>query len=297
MRELGHAHLAPIVLAASLAFASIYVSVLKWGMFLRYFGIEIKKAELYVIYSAAGFFSNFLPTTVGGDAYRFVSLSGRLSGMKKKEVASSMILERFMGLVAIFVANLACAPLFYKEMMNNRALLIMEGAVLLLFVVVCMMVYLSKYLVAFIRSYTRNAIAGEAANLLESLHGIKNRRVLAAALGCSLIFTFLVVLARSLVFGAFGLHPSFFFLVFSTTLIQIASQVPISLNSIGVAEGVSVFLYSTIGVSAEASVAVALVARVSMVVTSSIGGLLYLLSGGTLLSLRRDRRVELEDGN
>ena len=53
-------------------------------------------------------------------------------------------------------------------------------------------------------------------------------------------------------------------------------MVPISLNSLGVTESLGTFFYSQIGVPGEVSLAIIIIGRISAIVTSSLGGILYI---------------------
>ncbi|MFA6570611.1 MAG: hypothetical protein WCT77_05180, partial [Bacteroidota bacterium] len=68
---------------------------------------------------------------------------------------------------------------------------------------------------------------------------------------------------------------NFCYILLVSTITQIIGILPISLNSIGVTEGLNVFLFALVGVPLEISFAIALIGRMSLICTSSVGGIFY----------------------
>jgi len=97
-----------VVLAGSLHLVGFSLVSLRWGMMLRAQGIPSTWAILLRVYITASFFNTFMPSTVGGDAYRVLYLRRRSGGSAMP--LTVVLLERISGLVALmliaFVASL-----------------------------------------------------------------------------------------------------------------------------------------------------------------------------------------------
>lgn len=274
IKELNNANLFLILIAAALVYPSIYISVLKWDLFLKNYDLHISKLKLYSIYSISSFFNNFLPTSIGGDTDRFLRLKNRFP-KKKKEVASSIILERFSGFFVLFIANFILVPFFIDDLINNKIFIILESALVFGFIAILAIVFFAKKINITSKHILRFKIIKKLLSLVSSLYDLKNKKTILFALGYSLIFLFIIVFARSIVFYAFGIEVPFLYIILVSVIVRVVGIIPISLNSIGITEGLSIFLYSLIGIAPEISLAVVLVGRVSLIITSSLGGIFY----------------------
>ncbi len=275
--QVAEANIFLIVIAALLAFAGIYLSVLKWSLFLKNIGLKISSLKLYSLYCISAFFNNFLPSTIGGDSYRFLYLRAKNKDSTKK-IASSIVLERATGFISLFLVNLLLVPVFFHEILNNRGLLIIEAIILGGFLALIGMWIGLQYIRLEETFLKKIPYFSKGIGFIRSLNDVGGREVLVKALLYSMVFAVLTSVARSIVFVAFGRSMSVWYVLFTSTVVQIAGILPISLNSIGVTEGLTVFMYTRVGASPELSLAVALVGRVSQLITSSIGGLFYFVN-------------------
>lgn len=278
LEKISHANLVLVVISAMIAFPGIYISILKWDLFLKNFGISLKRLKLFSLYCISSYFNNFLPSTIGGDAYRFIYLKDRYP-QQKKHIASAIILERFTGLFSLFFINFLLVPFYFDEIINNRVLSILELVTLFIFIGILFAIFIFRKIRITNHRFLSFSFTNKILSLIKSLYDLKDRKVIYNTLAYSFIFSLLVASARLILFRAFNLEVPFLYILFVSTIIQVVGIFPISLNSIGVTEGLSVFLYSIIGIPADLSLAIALVARVSLLVTSCMGGIFYFLNG------------------
>ncbi|MDD4188401.1 MAG: lysylphosphatidylglycerol synthase transmembrane domain-containing protein [Bacilli bacterium] len=264
-----------ILISAFMAYVGIYISILKWSVFLKNYGIVISKLKLYSVYLMSSFFNNFLPTTVGGDFYRIISLNKKIPG-KKKEIISSIILERGFGFLSLFLINFLLTPFYYKFLLNKSFLLI-QALILIGFTLIIILIFKYNLLIRLKNRLIKKefAILNKFHNLILSISNIKNKKTLVYGFLNSIVFCLIIAAARYILFLTFNIQVDFFYILLVSSITQIIGILPISLNSIGVTEGLSVFLFSLVGVPVEISLVVALVGRVSLIVTSSLGGLFY----------------------
>lgn len=267
-----------LVIAALLAYAGVYVSVLKWDIFLKNYKVNIRKLKLYSLYSISAFFSNFLPTSIGGDVYRVIRITKK-TNHSKVDITSSVILERGFGFLTLFLINFFLIPMFYSVIFSSKAFIIVEMVILAFFL--CIVIFLVKhnFFIALKEKFVKKDIKllNKFIDLVKSVLAVKSKKTIIYGFLYSFLFSLIVGLGRFFLLYSFGLTINFWYILLATSIIQIFGLIPVSLNSIGVTEGVSVFLFSFIGVPVEVSLAAALVARVSSLVTSSFGGLFYFL--------------------
>ena len=266
-----------------MAYLGVYISVLRWSIFLRNYDIVVGKLKLCSIYSISTFFNNFLPTTIGGDAYKIIHLGKKIKN-KKKEIVSSIILERGSGFFSLFLINFILVLFFYKLIIFDKIFIILEVFILLFFVIILLFIFQYPFLIKLKNKIIKKEILiiNKFHNLMISLVNIKNKKTIFYGFCYSMVFLLLIALAKYILFYAFGLQINFYYILLVSSIIQIVGILPISLNSIGITESLNVFLFSLINVPSEISLAVALIGRISLIITSSLGGLFYFF----------DRRIE-----
>lgn len=270
------ANLAIIILAGLLFYVGIYISALRWGLFLRFYNIKIRVSELCRIYLVGAFLNNFLPSSIGGDGYKFIFLSKKYLG-KKKEVASSIIYDRGSGLITLVLANIILFFIFYSVLIKTELLAFLFEIFLIISIII--FIIFRKNIIYFLEKLSfKMQFINKIVSFLKVVFSFNDTKVIAKTIITSVLFLFNAAVGGWLLFLAFGIKINFLYIIFVSSFSQIVSILPISINALGVLEGVSVYLYSLIGIPIEISTAVALVIRVSMMVTSSVGGL-FLFKG------------------
>jgi len=259
-----------ILISALLFFPGVFVSSLRWQAFLEHYGVFLTKWVLFRLYLIGSFFNNFLPSSIGGDGYKWLAVS-RTAGTKKGDVFSSIVLERAFGFLTLFVAGALLFPFFLPVQYVGFAKILVFVCILAAFVFLYFRLRLAVFLLAFGEQHQR--VQKYTSTLAKSIT-FDSRRVLLLAVLYSLVFVAINVVGRLLVFSAFGIELNPLFVVFAVACVQVVGLLPISINSIGVTEGAMVFVYALTGVAPEVVVAVALVSRISMVLTSAVGGVI-----------------------
>lgn len=275
--QLQRANIGLVILAALLFYVGVYVSVLRWSRFLLFYEIRLTRRALFDLYLIGAFLNNFLPSSIGGDGYKVYRLA-RQFPERKKEALSSIVYERGSGFLLLMIVNLATFLMFYKLIAAKNILIFLIEFGLLAGVAVFFI--FRKTIVALLeRLNVGSKFINKLINFLKVLFAFNDKRVFLEALLISLLFLLNAAFGAWLLFMALGASVNIFYILFASTFSQIVAILPISINALGVLEGASVFLYSMVGVPAEISLAMSLIARVSMMLTSSIGGLRLLKTG------------------
>ncbi|MFW6233370.1 MAG: lysylphosphatidylglycerol synthase transmembrane domain-containing protein [Nanoarchaeota archaeon] len=232
----------------------IYISTIKWKIGLN---AKIKIYKLFKIYWISNFFSNFLPSTIGGDSYKLITL--KKYGLK--DIFKSVILDRGSGvfslllLLSIFGINLY---FFFK---NNFFIYVslLFLLLVLLFIIIFIFAPLEKTFLSKYKIILKN-----------------NLNKLFILILLSLIFIFLGGIAFWSYFLMFDIHLNFYHLFLIYLMVQLISMLPISLNGWGLREYSFIYLVGLLGVPPEISLAIALISRFAGLIASSFGGLIYL---------------------
>ncbi len=272
-----------LIIAGLLFYSGTYFSILRWNHFLKFYKIIESKSSLFGLYLEGAFLNNFLPSSIGGDGFKLFSLSKKYPD-RKKEVLSSIVYERGSGFLLLLMINFCLFVVFIKQIAQTSLGAFIVEIVFLLSL--ALFIVLRKYLLGFLeRLNIQNKIIVKLISFTKVLFSFNDRTIFFKGLFYSLLFSFNAAVGSWLLFLSLGLNVNLVYILFVTSFSQIVSILPISINAIGILEGTSVYLYSIAGIPAEISLAVALIARISMMITSSTGGILLLKGKQSDLSI------------
>lgn len=256
------------------------LSALKWKILLASDGVRVRFLPLMASYWTGSFFNLFLPSTIGGDAYRIASI-GASSG-KTAKTAASVMTDRITGFLAIAVYGLVF-PLFVHDTIPewNWKLLLLPAAAF------CALTALSAALwnqtlirraVVLLPEKFRPKITGTLDTILESLrqHG-RRPGIVVAIVAISFLFQFAAIAAvysLGLALGlGIGLLPYCFFVPF----ISLMEMIPVSIFGIGLRDTGYVWFMLSVGRGKADAAAISIIYVVLTVIYVSAGGVLFLL--------------------
>ncbi len=270
-----------------LLLANTALSTLKWRMLLSADGIRMHFGSLLASYWIGSFFNVFLPSTIGGDAYRIADI-GRRSA-RAARTAASVMADRLSGFLALALYGLLLFPSFRRTYSADPRLLLLPTAalagLLLLGFVLWEGAWLrrgARLLPAAVRPRAERVLAA----LLAAIRVYTGRRsVLAGILALSFLFQFFAIAAVYCLGRAAGLdlplRPFGFFVPF----ISLMEMIPVSIFGIGLRDTGYVWFMLSVGRTRADAAALSVLYVAATVVYVSIGGLLYL--GRTLAGAPR----------
>lgn len=270
-------------LAFALMFLNTAVSAAKWRLFLRADGLPQTLATLWASYITASFFNLFLPSTIGGDAYRIADVGSRTG--QHSRVAASILADRITGFLALSLYG--CAAAFFARdavvewhrwfpLLSAFALAALAGLAVALCSERLLLFGLRLVPGAALRAKA-TAIAGKIVGAMRLYVG--RPRVLVPAIALSFLFQFDLILAVWAITRAIGLTipfaPFFLFLPIKTFL----EMVPVSVFGLGLRDlGYAIFM-AAMGLGGEAAACAALISAAEVLLTvvySSLGGLVFI---------------------
>ncbi|MBD3249160.1 hypothetical protein GF336_03885 [Candidatus Woesearchaeota archaeon] len=234
----------------------LLISTKKWQMSLK---IDYDYWYLFRLYWISNFFSNFLPSTIGGDSYKLLKL--KKHGLKKSFV--SIVLDRGSGMLALFFLLMVFAiPIF--TLTKNVFLFFIASTPLVLVVIISIILifipFKNKYLIKI-----KNALR-------------KNLSLFFPLFSLSVLFILLGSFSLWIYFYMFGFYLSFFNVFLIYILLRLIAMIPISLNGLGLKEGAMIYLAGFFGISPAMGLSIALVSRMVILVATAFGGLIYLFN-------------------
>lgn len=296
-----------LLLSLALSPVMIVVSCLKWKMILDAGGSRVPFTTLFRIYLIGYFFSNLLPSTVGGDVVRSYYTGKLIKDQSYSAIA--IFIERFSGIFFLFFLVIL-APLLLPSLYKSVYVFVpMAGALTLLVIIFWLakgkapFKLINKIILLLLKLISKllscagsqksekwveiiNSRHKKSMERLENLHGKlklalkaigKDNVLISQLILVTMLFYFLTMVNVSLAFLAFGVDHQFLHICALLPTISFVGQFPVTLlGNLGFLESVYVFYLMLIGISANASLAMGLLLRVKMLLMGVIGFLVYL---------------------
>lgn len=269
----------PVGLLLMLSLSMNWLSAVKWGIILRARGVDIPLLRLTSLYLAGKFFSNFLPSMIGGDVARIVLL-GRHTG-SPAQAAVSVFMERFTGLITVAALAVGASLVRPARLHQPLVAVTVAGAAFLCLVAGLFVVApeWAHRLAARVSSWSG---VGKPAALLDRLYRElsafqREYRLWGATLLCSVAFYALASLSLYTSCRAVGFGVSYLSIALLTPIIFLVTAIPVSVNNLGWWEWcVSVLLLES-GADMAQGLAAGVVMRAVSLCVSLAGGALFAL--------------------
>jgi uncharacterized protein (TIRG00374 family) len=118
MQEFTAANRLWLVLSFCLLGVVQCLGALRWYFLLRVQDIQLRYSKVLQVNLIGFFFSQFLPSNVGGDAVKIFYAMRQTPG-KKANAALSMVMDRVLGLIAILFLTLLMLPMEWERLGSN----------------------------------------------------------------------------------------------------------------------------------------------------------------------------------
>jgi uncharacterized protein (TIRG00374 family) len=275
-----HVHLTDLLVGLGLGTLGVVFSSYLWHRLVRAENIRADMAHLTRLYLIGVAFSNFLPTSMGGDALKAYYVgrdSGNMAGS-----ASAVLLSRITGFMGMMLLSIPAVVILHASF---------NGQLVQRFFLLCLL-FLASFGGAFVvgaflpkiqgrylkGKWARNKIVLKVFETGITLtQSVKKPRSLLEAIG----FGFLFWVTNSLNYYeyavALGVHTPFRFYLLAVPFIGMVGALPISISGYGVREGLVEYLYSTIHVPTSTALSVVLLMDFQRIFFSLLGGLLFLI--------------------
>lgn len=254
----------------------------RWWLLLSITGLNISPGAAVRSYLIGVFANNFLPSTIGGDATKIYYL-GRTHGYRT--ILASVVVDRMLGLgsLAIFAAAASWAlpaPSARFAALRLAVTATAGGA--------CAITALATVGTGGARRWLA-PFGPRAITLADRLQQLRLEMALLLRQPRVIVYGAAIVLAYflslSLVYVWFirlggATAPGLLAVFTAVTMTSVLSNVPISLNGLGVREQLHVWLFAPLGVPKETAVAISLL-LFSHILVTSLGGMVLWLTQPT----------------
>ncbi len=263
----------PWAWAAALALSIVAQSLcsVRWWSLAQALGIRASLPRMWRLFVEGSFFSLCLPSSIGGDVVKIFRLSPTKSG--RVLAAFSVAADRVAGLIAVLIIGLAA--------MSGRSLgvsgLATIGIGTGILLAACIAVWLGMRLLRQVHASLNPD--GRVVKVLKPLVPYQNRpRVLIAAIGQSIVIQLIGATTLLTLGWGLGLEIPVVAYFSVAPLIALATALPLSINGVGIREGLMAVLLREYGVAPEVATALSLIWFTVTVTTGLLGGLVYALA-------------------
>lgn len=272
MDALRHLSFALILYLILIGVALIYISALKWQLFLETRGDKVSALRLFNLYMLGYFVNLLIPSYVGGDAVRSW-YAGKHVGQHQAFAAT--VLERFTGFVAMLLLALVFVWRVDLVTPQIRAVVVLMAVGLAGATIVA----LHPGLLRAVERLPR--MAGPARHLHKVQEALRFAQgkplVLAEAMALSLLFHCLTLLNTVVAAYAVGWRDvpvGDLFVVLP--LILLIGALPIAPSGLGIQEGAFYYFLQGLGATPAQALGVGLVLRAKIYLLAAAGGLVWL---------------------
>ena len=234
------------------------ISAKKWQIIASFKGLSFSVDEGFFTYMTGAFINNFLPSTIGGDAYRSLWLAKRSEA--KAAAVSTVVFDRFTGLwmMAFFalVFSIFLVP-FYRK---SFPLVVTLISLTVFFVVDVIITYM--YCRPWFHRFIERLPFYRVRRILEEVIFYTKKHIwLRTSFWAGLFVVVGIGLTNFVLFHALGSDIGILRFLSVIFLVTIISNIPISINNIGIKEWAYVTFFALVGVSPETAITVALLSR------------------------------------
>jgi hypothetical protein len=243
------------------------ISARKWQIIASFKDLRFTVKEGFFAYLTGAFINNFLPSTLGGDAYRGLWLAQR-TGARAASLSTG-VFDRFIGLWTMALLALCLSPLLFPFIGTNIPLAVTLVILSAFFVLDLIVTY--AYCQPWFHRFVARIPFQKIRRLLEEVAFYTKKNIWWRTSLWSALFIFVgVAFSNFMLFHALGSDIGFIPFLSVIFLVTIISAVPLSINNIGIKEWAYVTFFALVGVSIETAVTVALLSRFIQMLISFI---------------------------
>ena len=225
---------------------------------------------LYIkLYFIGSFFNNFLPTSIGGDAYKILKLGEKIDS--KTDAFTATFLERFLGMLALLTFSLYGILSFSNVDLSTFIL----GFVFIIGGFFGFLMFYPKF--RFDHKFFNKIFS-----ILDKIHSSFMRykkfpQILLVSLISSFIVQFFSIMSQYVLFQAVGFQIPLDFAFFAFPIIFLSGYAIPSLNGLGSQDFLYQKFFNSIGVVSETILAASVLYHLARFLVSLIGGIFYII--------------------
>lgn len=262
-----------------ISFALIFISCVKWRLFIRAWGHDAPLVHLMKIYTITYFYNVFAPSFLMGDLARSYHLGKHVDNQKDAFVAT--FLERLTGLLAMVLLGTLFVAIGAHATAGLEYAILSVAFLTVLASTVCFseraFIFATGIALRLLSMLGMTKLHAKLGKLFSEISkavdiGRRNEVLFAKAMFWSVLFHFGTVVNTYTAALAVGWKdPDFGGLCITVPLVLLVSIAPLTPSGIGIQEGAFMFFLQRVGATRPESLAVGLVLRAKNLITALVG--------------------------
>lgn len=274
---MGDARPAYIAGAFVVIVVGIVVSAVRWQAYLKPLHLTLPVPTLFRLYFVGVFFNAFLPTGIGGDAYKAIRL--RRGPGTLAAAFASVFLDRYAGAVGLALIGMSAAIVRLAAGDTSRVVLLSLLLSAAMLGAAGVMVLFGERLLGGRLGRTRVGV--RVRRMLRAFEtGARDPAANARGIGAGLAFQAAVLGYHVLLAEALGFGIPVAALAALVVISSLATMIPVTINGLGFREGAYVWALGVYGIGHDAAFAFALLVLGVLLGASAVGGIVYIAAGG-----------------
>jgi uncharacterized protein (TIRG00374 family) len=265
------------LLAGYLVFSfSHLIAIFRWRFILLSLGLKISLRETAYAFFSGLFFNLFFPSLIAGDFFRGLSISYRHGEIKK--VASSVLMDRFSGAIALALVA------FFSLLIGRN--IIVEKQIFFAIFILCAIIGIIFLLIFNRRLFLLttkilkkdSSLRFKLVKFHDELAFFKNNPyVFIKAIIFSFFIQVLLPIGFFIISKAFNLETSVIYFLILVPIIAAIALIPITVAGAGTREASAVYFFSLIGISKDIGLGMSLMNLIFLLFSGIMGGVLYVV--------------------
>ena len=270
--EFNNMNLRVVSLIFSLMFLQLLIASLRWFKILNYLNITLSYKKCAAYTWAGMFFSQALPSSLGGDAYKIFQI--KTLGHSYKGAFCSVVSDRLFGLIGVITLILMFP--FAALATGHQKILGFEIKFLMYAALACMLLYF--FFVKALKNFQNSYHFSKVYQLFDRLLLFKAPlKTLCLIVTSSFLIHSITILIFLAIVHSFSVGIPFVLYIFLIPMMILVTTLPISIAGWGVREGFFVYTFGQFGVDNETSISISIIYGLLVLIFSIPGSATWLL--------------------
>jgi hypothetical protein len=251
----------------------------RWHVLLAALGVPVSFVASFRQYMVGVFFNNFLPSTMGGDSTKVYYL-GRSAGYLR--VTASVLVDRVLGIFLVTTLAVLClntADQKATALLAARAVLTLVWFALATALVVIAWAPRHLWIGGLVRRWPALKPAADRAVRLAAYIKTALRHPLVVVASSLVVFVYFLLLGlvyQQFIALATGARCALLPVIGVVAAIAALSNVPVSVNGLGLREQLHLALFATFGLAPEAAAGISLLLFAHLMLASVVGAVFWM---------------------
>lgn len=234
-----------------------YLQTLKWQFLLKSQGIKTRFIDLFQIHFISNYYATVTPSRLG--YFSKIPYLKNLTGVSAGKAGSSVIIDRILDILTVFVFALFGFLFFLRSYPNIFIIFLM---IFLIFIITILFFYSKKrarFFVSFFKKLIPDKFKDKLRNEFNGFYdGFPSKKKLLIPILLAIITWFIIYSQTYLVALSLNINISYWHFIILLPISTAVSLLPITVSGIGTREAVLILLFSNYNISQESIVAMSL---------------------------------------